>query len=149
MKSFDAEVVESARLYGNSHVLWFRPSDALQSLTPGQFVNISLRVDQLQNALIVPTAAVQIGPNGNFVFVVKPDHTVDQRVVQVHIASGEETVLASGVNVGETVVTDGQSRLKPGSKVELFAHPEQLGLPGITTEAPAGAPTDAKPPQAS
>jgi len=92
-------------------------------LWPGLFVNVVLTVSQQTNAILVPSQAVQTGQNGQFVFVVKPDMTVEMRTVTVARAVGNEIALASGVSPGETVVTDGQSRLVPKAPVQVVKTP--------------------------
>ncbi|HEX7570326.1 MAG TPA: efflux RND transporter periplasmic adaptor subunit [Verrucomicrobiae bacterium] len=87
-------------------------------LWPGQFVQLALQLDELTNAVVVPSQAVQNGQNGQFVFVVKADQTVEQRAVKTSVTVKGETVIESGVNAGETVVTDGQLRLAPGVMVD-------------------------------
>ena len=88
-------------------------------LWPGQFVNVVLILTTRPNSVVVPTRAVQTGQQGEFIFVVKKDNTVESRPVTVALALGEESVIGRGVNPGETVVTDGQLRLIPGAKVEV------------------------------
>ena len=88
-------------------------------LWPGQFANIVVTLTTDSHAVVVPTVAVQTGQQGQYVFVVKPDQTVDMRPVQVARAVGDETIIASGVTADETVVTDGQLRLVPGSRVAV------------------------------
>jgi len=88
-------------------------------LWPGQFVNVTVRLTSDPKALVVPSAAVQTGQQGTFVFVVKPDQTVELRTVAVARIAGDETVLASGVSPGDTVVTDGHLRLVPGSRISV------------------------------
>jgi multidrug efflux system membrane fusion protein len=83
-------------------------------LWPGQFVEVSLQLNELTNAVVVPSQAVQAGQNGQFVFVVKADRTVEVRPVKTSVTVKGETAIASGVRAGETVVTDGQLRLAPG-----------------------------------
>jgi len=92
-------------------------------LWPGQFVNVVLTVTTMPNAILAPSQAVQTGQNGTFVFVVKPDMKVEMRPVVVGRASGNELALTSGVHPGETVVTDGQSRLVPGAEVQIAKTP--------------------------
>ena len=70
-------------------------------------------------ALVVPTVGVQAGPDGQYVYVVKGDQTVEMRPVEVARTAGHETVLKQGVKPGETVVTDGQLRLVPGSRISI------------------------------
>jgi multidrug efflux system membrane fusion protein len=88
-------------------------------LWPGQFSAVSLRLSEQENATVVPSSAVQTGQTGDFVFVVKSDSTVEQRTVQSVRNIGTDTVVASGVAPGETVVIDGQLRLIPGIRVEV------------------------------
>jgi multidrug efflux system membrane fusion protein len=88
-------------------------------LWPGQFANVSVRLASDSNAIVVPSVAVQAGPDGQFVYVVKGDQTVEMRPVVVARTAGKETILKSGVKTGETVVTDGQLRLVPGSRITI------------------------------
>jgi multidrug efflux system membrane fusion protein len=88
-------------------------------LWPGQFVNVKLQVGIDKNALTVPTAAVQHGPDGVYVYAVKPDGTVDRRPVKLLRDDGVLAVLAGGLDEGQQVVTDGQSRLQAGSHVAI------------------------------
>lgn len=86
-------------------------------LWPGQFVNVVLTLGTLPNAVVVPSAAIQTSQNGEFVFAVKPDMSVEKRMVKLGPSRGGRTVIQSGVDAGQTVVTDGQMRLVPGSTV--------------------------------
>jgi multidrug efflux system membrane fusion protein len=88
-------------------------------LWPGQFVNVVATLTVEQHAIVVPTVAVQTGQQGDYVFFVKPDQTVDIRPVTVERASGKETVIRSGLTAGETIVDDGQLRLVPGSRISI------------------------------
>jgi membrane fusion protein, multidrug efflux system len=88
-------------------------------LWPGEFVDVTLILTTRPQAVVVPSAAVESGQKGPFVFVVKPDMTAELRTVQVGDTIGNETVVEKGLNPGETVVTDGQLRLLPGAKVEV------------------------------
>jgi membrane fusion protein, multidrug efflux system len=90
-----------------------------RSLWPGQFVNVVLTLTTEPNSIIVPTEAVQTGQEGQYIFIVKPDNTVETRPVVVKHTYEHETVIQQGVQPGEKVVTDGQLRLSPGSKVEI------------------------------
>jgi multidrug efflux system membrane fusion protein len=90
-------------------------------LWPGQFVRVSLTLSNLVNATVVPSQAVQTSQNGEFVFTVKPDETVEMRQVVAGITCGGMRVITSGVTPGETVVTDGQLRLTPGASVNVKA----------------------------
>lgn len=88
-------------------------------LWPGQFVNVTLTLSTDPHAIVVPSAAVQIGPDGPFVFVVTADQTADMRKVTVGRTRAEESIIASGLSGGELVVTDGHLRLVPGSHVAV------------------------------
>ena len=88
-------------------------------LWPGQFANVVMRLTVRPDATVVPSQAVQTGQSGKFLFVVKPDLTADLRAVTVGETVHGETVIETGVAPGETVVTDGQLLLAPGSKVEI------------------------------
>ncbi len=88
-------------------------------LWPGQFVDARLRLAVRPDAVVVPSEAVQTGQQGAYVFVVKPDLTVESRPVEAGEPSGGKTVIEKGVEAGETVVTDGQLRLVPGAKVAI------------------------------
>jgi multidrug efflux system membrane fusion protein len=87
-------------------------------LWPNQFVNANLLLETRKNSTVVPTAAILRGPQGAFVYAVKPDSTVEARTVAISLTQGNTTVVASGVAPGDTVVTDGQDKLQTGSKVE-------------------------------
>jgi multidrug efflux system membrane fusion protein len=91
-------------------------------LWPGRFVNVALTISKQQDAVVVPTSAVQTGQRGTFVFVVRGDSTVEMRPVSVGANVHERTVLSEGVQAGEVVVTDGQLRLTPGVKVRSKAN---------------------------
>jgi multidrug efflux system membrane fusion protein len=86
-------------------------------LWPGQFVRVTLRLTTQANALVVPNQAVQTGQSGSFVYVVKEDRTVDSRNVTTGARVDQDMVIDSGLEVGETVVTEGQLRLAPGSRI--------------------------------
>jgi multidrug efflux system membrane fusion protein len=90
----------------SNHVLW-----------PGLFVQVTLNLSTEPNAIVVPAAAVQVSQNGQYVYVVKPDRSVEMRSVTIRRQQGEEMVIAQGLTQGEEVVTEGQLRLTPGSKV--------------------------------
>jgi multidrug efflux system membrane fusion protein len=95
----------------------FQNSD--NRLWPGEFVNVVMRLTTRPNATVVPAQSVQTGQTGKYVFVVKPDQTADFRPVVTGETVNGETVIEKGVTSGETVVTDGQLLLAPGSKVEI------------------------------
>ena len=88
-------------------------------LWPGQFVRVTLKLQDRPNSIVVPSQAVQTGQEGLYVYVVKQDQTVEIRPVKVGQRAGEETVIESGLKPGETVVTEGTLRLVAGSRVQL------------------------------
>ena len=95
--------------------------NAKETLFPNQFVNARLLVDTLHNVVLVPSSAVQTGPQGQFVYVVPPDDKVQVRNVTTGRTSTEDTVIASGLAAGTKVVTDGTEHLRNGSKVMVPA----------------------------
>lgn len=99
-------------------------------LWPGQFANVSVLLSTDADAMVVPTAAVQSGQQGNYVFVVKPDKTVDLRPVAVARQQAEATVVREGLDPGDEVVTDGQLRLVAGTKVTIRTPSAQPGREG-------------------
>ena len=88
-------------------------------LWPGQFVRVVVRLNASAESIVVPTTAVQTGQDGKFVFVVKPDMTVEARPVLVGRSIERDVVIDKGLNEGESVVTSGQLRLLPGSRVQI------------------------------
>ena len=95
------------------------PNDQ-EELFPQQFVNARLLVDTLNDAIVVPTAAIQLGAPGSYVYVVNTsDSTVSVRVVKTGPSDGQRTAILSGLELGETVATDGVDRLYDGAKVQL------------------------------
>jgi multidrug efflux system membrane fusion protein len=90
-----------------------------KALWPGQFVNVVLTLYEQKNAVVTPSASVQNGPTGQYVFVVKPDQTVELRNIKIARAEGDDTVVASGLQPGDQVVTAGQLRLAPGTRVNV------------------------------
>lgn len=103
-------------------------------LWPGQFVDTVLTLRVEQNALTIPDLAVQTGQKGRFVYVVKPDETVEVRPVTVERSHAGLSVVASGLQAGERVVVDGQSRLFPGAKISERAGKPAAPPPGETAE---------------
>ena len=87
-------------------------------LWPNQFVNIHLLLDTRKNSLVIPSVAVQTGPQGKFVYTVKSDKTAEVRPVTVALTQGTLAVVDSGLNPGDQVVTDGQDKLQNGAHVE-------------------------------
>jgi membrane fusion protein, multidrug efflux system len=92
-------------------------SNTDRRLWPGQFARVSLRLAVIPKAVVVPAQAVQTGQDGQYVFVVKGDSTVEQRPVVTAQRVDQEMVVEKGLKPGETVVTEGQLRLEPGTKV--------------------------------
>lgn len=88
-------------------------------LWPNLFVKARLHVDVEKDALVVPTAAIQRGPRGPFVYVVKADQTADARLVEIALALADLTVVRQGVKEGEQVVIEGQGQLRPGARVSV------------------------------
>jgi membrane fusion protein, multidrug efflux system len=86
-------------------------------LWPGQFARVSLRLATLPHAMVLPSEAVQTGQDGQYVFVVKNDATVEQRTITSGQRVDQDVVIEKGLRPGETVVTEGQLRLEPGSRV--------------------------------
>jgi membrane fusion protein, multidrug efflux system len=93
----------------------FPNSDGL--LWPGQFVNVTLNLDTIANAIVVPAEAVQEGQQGRFIYVVKEDKSVEPRLVTAGRIFDRRIVIEKGIQAGDTVVTDGHLRLYPGAKV--------------------------------
>jgi multidrug efflux system membrane fusion protein len=89
-----------------------------KALWPGQFVTVRITLSNIQDAVVVPTQAIQTGQQGQFVFVVK-DETAELRPVTTGITYEDVTVIEKGLSAGDNVVTDGQMRLMPGAKVEI------------------------------
>lgn len=96
-------------------------------LWPGQFVNVVLTLSEDRNAVVAPTAAVQTGQDGQYVFVVKTDQSAELRTVHVGRTVGDETIVTDGLQPDEVVVTDGHLRLTPGVKVTIRNTGERAG----------------------
>lgn len=105
-----------------------------RALWPGQFVRVTLLLTTQPHAVIVPNQAVQSGQDGPFVYVVKDDRTVEFRPVVTGARVNQDLVIEKGVHPGETVVTEGQLRLAPGSRVQL---PDDRPRPGRRNRPPA------------
>jgi multidrug efflux system membrane fusion protein len=104
-------------------------------LWPNQFVNVHLLLETRRGVTVIPSAAVQHGPQGNYVYVMKPEKTVDVRQVDVATTEGNVSQIVTGVSPGDTVVTDGQDKLQAGSRVE--PHPAtktQAGTNGDSSQ---------------
>jgi multidrug efflux system membrane fusion protein len=105
-------------------------------LWPGQFVNVRLKVHTVNGGLVIPAQAVQRGPDGDYVYLVQQDQTVKMQAVTVSYEVGDSHVMiGSGLALNDSVVTEGQFRLKPGSKVKALK-------PGEVPTAPSAADVD-------
>jgi multidrug efflux system membrane fusion protein len=91
------------------------------ALFPNQFVNARMLLDTRSGVLIIPSAALQRGSQGNFVYVVKEDNTVSVRPVKLGVSDGERVAVESGLTAGERVVVDGTDRLREGARVQVGA----------------------------
>ncbi len=108
------------------------------SLFPNQFVNARLTVDTLKRAFVIPSAAVQRGPEGPFVYVAKPDDTVELRMIVTGPTQGTETSIQTGLALGDMVITDGVDKLQPGAKVTFRGAGKSADAkPGSGKPAPA------------
>jgi len=113
-------------------------SNSDSALFPNQFVNVHLLVDTKHNLMIVPTAAIQRGPQGTYVYAVGSDNTVKIRPVTIAQTTGNQIGVGDGLNAGDLVVIDGQDKLQDGSKVTpLTAGGNNGGAQASTNAAPA------------
>ena len=103
-----------------------------EKLWPGQFVNAQLLLETQKDVIVIPPTAVQRGPKGLFTWVVKDDNTVEPRPIETSATTGDRTIVTSGVNAGERVVTDGQYKLQTNAPVTITA-PRTAGSPGGAT----------------
>ncbi len=103
-------------------------------LWPGAFADVSLTLTNEPHAIVIPTAALQNGQQGQYVFVVKNDNSVELRNVSVDRANDKESVISSGLQPGETVVTDGQVRLTPGAKVNFANKPTSAAQQAVENQ---------------
>jgi multidrug efflux system membrane fusion protein len=106
-----------------------------EALFPSEFVNVKLLVDTLQNAVLVPTPAVQTGAPGDYVYLVNANNTVSVHKVTLGPSDGKNTVIKSGLTAGNIVVTDGTDRLSDGLKIQAVAAKPASG--STAAEAPA------------
>jgi membrane fusion protein, multidrug efflux system len=90
-----------------------------EALFPNEFVNVQLLVDTLTNAVLVPTPAILSGAPGNYVYLVDKNHTVSVHKVTLGPSDGKNTVVASGLSIGDIVVTEGTDRLSDGAKIKI------------------------------
>jgi membrane fusion protein, multidrug efflux system len=128
-----------------------RFNNARLQLFPSQFVNVQLQVRTIQNAVVVPVAAVRQSGSGEFVFVLQQDHTVKQRPVVRGQQVDDRVQIVSGLQLGERVITEGADRLRDGARVMLPGDSPQAGGPGggggrrRNAGAPGGAAPGAQP----
>jgi multidrug efflux system membrane fusion protein len=108
-------IILKATFANGDHALW-----------PGEYVNAVLTLSTEPNAIVAPVGAVQSGQQGSFVYVVKADNTVESRPVTPGRLIADGTVIQKGLAPGERVVTDGQLRLQPGSKVEILTSTSEV-----------------------
>jgi multidrug efflux system membrane fusion protein len=99
------------------------------ALFPNQFVNVRMKLDTLSGVIVIPSAAVQRGAQGLFVFVVGPEKTVAQRVVKLGPTEGSRVAVTDGLREGDLVVVDGMDRLRPGGAVEVAAARPEIKVP--------------------
>ena len=92
-----------------------------ERLWPGEFVHIHVLITTRKNAVVIPPIALQRGPDGLYVWVVKPDATAEQRSVEAETVDANTVVVSKGLTAGERVVTNGQSRLDAGSRVAIHS----------------------------
>src|ERR1700722_4569178 len=109
-------------------------------LWPNQFVNTNLLLETRKNSTVLPTAAILRGPQGTFVYAMNTDKTVEDRAVTVSLTQGNTSVVTSGLNPGDVVVTDGQDKLQRGSRVEPRATGTNAGSGNANKQA-AGSPS--------
>jgi multidrug efflux system membrane fusion protein len=136
VKAATGTVELKAAFRNEPHVLW-----------PGQFVSVRVQVDLTVNAVVAPAAAIQDGQDGPFVFIIKDGKTAEMRTVVVDRTANDEAVISSGLEGGEQVVVDGQSRLTKGSAVEIvpadkapIAPDEMASTPPVLQRVPADPP---------
>ncbi len=108
-------------------------SNEKRMLYPNEFINARLYLEQKKNQVLIPRVAVQTGPQGSFVYVVKPDQTVEARSVAVGVTNGDNVSITQGLKAGEMVVTDGMDFIRPGSKVH-FSMPKK-NKSGVSSKA--------------
>lgn len=106
-------------------------------LFPESFVNIVMHVDTLQQAVLIPTAAIQTGAPGDFVYLIRPDMTVAVHPVTLGPGNGTDTVVSSGLKAGDQVVTDGVDRLSDGARIRLKRSHARPAVPASTAAAPS------------
>jgi multidrug efflux system membrane fusion protein len=114
-----------------------------ERLWPGRYVDVVLVLTEETDAIVIPARAIQTGQKGQYVYVIKPDMTVEDRVIEVERTLGREAVISKGLAADEQVVTDGQLRLTPGGKVAV--KPEVDGAKPPAPAATSASGQEAKP----
>jgi multidrug efflux system membrane fusion protein len=117
---------------GTSRLKAIFPNDD-NALFPNQFVNVRMQLDVRKAATLVPSTAIQRGPQGPFAYVVKADQTVEVRALSTGVTEGDQTEITSGLSPDELVVVDGVDKLRAGSKVQ----PQNREAPAQTDRKPA------------
>ncbi|MEQ5125642.1 MdtA/MuxA family multidrug efflux RND transporter periplasmic adaptor subunit [Providencia rettgeri] len=107
-----------------------------QKLFPNQFVNVKMQVETLQNAVVIPTAALQMGNEGHYVWVLSDDDTVTKHIVTVGIQDSQQVVIESGLSANTKVITDGVDKLTDGAKVEVVNASSLEKKPASTERKP-------------
>jgi multidrug efflux system membrane fusion protein len=115
-------------------------SNADRRLWPGELVEVSLELSVARNAVVVPSAAVQNGQQGQYVYLLKPDRTVAFQTVQTSIRHGDDIVVTNGLKAGDEVVTDGQLGLTPGAKTQLKNAAAGSAAPAASAPVTSGRP---------
>jgi multidrug efflux system membrane fusion protein len=115
-------VLLRATIPNSDHYLW-----------PGQYVKVALTLQVLKGAIVVPSQTIQLGGKGPYLFVVKPDNTVEQRLVTQGVRYRDSVVVTDGLKADETVVVEGQLTIGNGAKVN--PSPYRLGAPGGSPSA--------------
>jgi multidrug efflux system membrane fusion protein len=118
--------------------------NAKVQLWPGQFINVRVLIDTLHQVVVIPTAAVQQGPDSKFVYVIQDDNTAALHTVKVLQQTDREAVIASGVLAGDRVITSGFGRLTDGSRVEATSAEAEAQAPGDSTR-PSARPSGSAP----
>ncbi len=108
-----------------------------EALSPNEFVNIQLLVDTLRQVVLAPTSAVLSGAPGNYVYLVNKNDTVSVHKVTLGPSDGKNTVISSGLDVGDSVVTQGTDRLNDGAKIKVAAPPAPEKSPALESPPPA------------
>ena len=108
-----------------------------KALWPGEFVNAHLVLKLVHDGITVPSVAIQTGPSGPYAYVVKDDSTVDRRPVKIVQTDNNTTLVGSGLQAGERVVTAGQFKLDQGTKVQVSDKPADVG-PSVASDTPVG-----------